>query len=97
VVGNQRLPRCRVHPDIVLAVHPKRWGWICRRCRARQPADRAALPVCSASIGPPDRQARLEQQVRPASCPGVVPSLTSSSGDQDQSKRRSLLLRRHPT
>jgi hypothetical protein len=34
VAGNQQLLRCKVHLDSVLAHHPRRWGWICQRCRA---------------------------------------------------------------
>lgn len=27
-------PRCTTHPEVTLTVHPRRWGWVFRRCRA---------------------------------------------------------------
>jgi hypothetical protein len=27
-------PRCTEHPEVTLVVHPRRWGWVCPRCRA---------------------------------------------------------------
>jgi hypothetical protein len=27
-------PRCTKHPEVTLVVYPRRWGWVCPRCRA---------------------------------------------------------------
>ena len=87
MAGEQRLPRCKLHQDTVLTVHPKRWGWICGRCRAAGQPTEQPYPFVPLPPVRQDRQTRLEQQVKPASCPGGVPSPTSNSGGQEQSKR----------
>jgi hypothetical protein len=72
--------RCTVHPDTVLAVHPRRWGWVCRRCRAADQPTEQSYPFVPFPPVRRDRQTRLEQQIQGASCTARVHRSWGRSG-----------------
>ena len=69
-------------------VRPRRWGWLCPRCRAAgqstpQPYTFVPFPRLR-----PDRPVAPDLDVRPTSHPVSVPSLTRESASQSQQRPR---------
>jgi hypothetical protein len=77
VADDRRLPRCRVHPDTVLAVHPRRWGWICRRCRVLDQPTEQPYPFVPLPPVRPDRGVAPELVIQPHRRSAPVPPSTS--------------------
>jgi hypothetical protein len=65
---------CTVHPKVTLTVHPRRWGWICRACRAAGQSTPQPYPFVPL---PPVRSTQPvapELDIRPVPRSAPVPS-----------------------
>jgi hypothetical protein len=81
-------PRCSRHPDVMLTVHPRRWGWVCPRCRAAGQWMPQPYPFIPFPPLRPDRSIAPDLEVRLVSHPVRVPSFTRESTSQSQQGSR---------
>jgi hypothetical protein len=81
-------PHCGVHSDVTMMVHPRQWGWVCPRCRAAGQSTRQPYPFVPLPPLRPDRPVAQDLDLRPASHPASVPSLTRESASRSQQHPR---------
>jgi hypothetical protein len=72
--------RCTTHPEVTLTVHPRRWGWVCRRCRAARQSTPQPYPFVPLPPVRPGHAVPVDLDIRlvPRSAP--VPSPEAKLG-----------------
>jgi hypothetical protein len=75
-------PRCTKHPAVTLVVHPRRWGWVCPKCRMVDPAAVPFVPLPSLR---PTQAVPVELDIWPVPRSASVPSPRPEPGHRRHS------------